>query len=392
MRRRYWIYIITALIYVAGVWLHFPYGGGHIYSDIVTVFQTRECAAGCQLGIPYIQTFVEYPVLTSMFLYAMGILGSLLPGNLVDNYYLLTSLFLAVPTFLLVREVLMLLQMRGSNEARVLWYVVLTPSFLFMLLLNWYVIGVYFATFGTRRYLEGRHAQSGLLFGLSAAANLVTALPVLGLLLVVRERRAIVRILASAVATFALVNAPFILLNPSTWLRFWTYHSNWYIEGSWMLAFLPNDSPLRHYLSVLVFFTLFLAVGFKLRERVSQDPLKLSWIVTFAFLFSTYVFTPQMNLILLPFFAVGGVTRRYVEFLIFDAINSLIIILGFSQILLVVGITYSIAAFGSTSVVQWIAIVRSAWTGKMAIYDGIYNLRFKKMKTERSSLAGPTVS
>jgi hypothetical protein len=378
LRRRYWIYVITALIYVLGVWLHYPYGGGHIYSDIVTVFQTRECVSGCHLLVPYIQTFVEYPVLTSMFLYVMGVMGSLLSGNLLDNYYLLTSLFLAVPTFLLVREVLLLLRMRGTNESRVLWYVILTPSFLFMLLLNWYVIGVYFATLGTRRYLEGRHAQSGMLFALSAAANLVTALPLLGLLLVVKERRTFVRILASALGTFALLNAPFLILNPSTWLQFWTYHSNWYIEGSWMLAFLPNLSSLRHYLSIVVFAALFFGVSFRLRDRVSRDPLKLSWILTFGFLFSTYVFTPQMNLIFLPFFAAGGVTRRYAEFLVFDAINSLVIILGFSQILLVVGITYSIAAFGYTSIIQWLAIARSAWTGKFAIYDGIYKLRFKQ--------------
>jgi hypothetical protein len=67
-----------------------------------------------------------------MFLYVMGVMGSLLSGNRLDNYYLLTSLFLAVPTFLLVREVLLLLRMRGTNESRILWYFILTPSFLFL--------------------------------------------------------------------------------------------------------------------------------------------------------------------------------------------------------------------------------------------------------------------
>lgn len=378
MKRNHWIYIVAALFYIVGFWLHIPYGGGHVYSDIVSVFQARECASGCHLAIPYLQTFVEYPVLSSMFMYTMGVLGSLFPGNLLDNYYILTSLFLAIPTFLLIREVSKILQMRAMNESRVLWYVILTPSFLFMLLLNWYIIGVYLATFGMRKHLEGRHAQSGLLFGLSAASNLVTALPILGLLLVARGRRVIIDLLGGALASYAVVNGPFVLLNPLAWLQPWLYAKNWYIEGSWMLAFLPNESPLRHYVPILVFGALFFTVVLRVRNKTSQDPLKLSWILTFAFLFSTFIFTPQMNLILLPFFALQGVTGRYLEFLIFDTINSLVIILGFSQILLVVGITYSFVAFGSTSIVQWLAIARSAWTGKMAIYDGIYKLVFKK--------------
>ncbi len=388
MKRVYWIYALAALFYAFGVWLHIPYGGGHVYSDLVTVFQIRECPSGCTLPIPYVQAFVEYPVLSSMFLYCMGVLGSLFPGDLLYNYYYLTSLFLAIPTFLLIREVLKILKMKAMNESRVLWYVILTPSFLFMFLLNWYVIGVYFATFGMRKYLEGSHIRSGLLFGLSAAANLVTALPILGLLLVAHERKAIARLLGSALATYGVVNAPLILLNPSTWLQPWLYASNFYIEGSWMLAFLPNLSPLRHYIPIMMFGALFLAVLLTARKTSSPDPLKISWMLTFSFLFSTFIFTPQMNLILLPFFALQGVTGRYWEFLIFDTINSLVIILGFSQILFVVGITYSFVAFGPTSIVQWLAITRSAWTGKMAIYDGIYKLRFRKIKSERSSQMG----
>ena len=28
-------------LFAASVWLHLPYGGGHVYSDIVSVFQVR---------------------------------------------------------------------------------------------------------------------------------------------------------------------------------------------------------------------------------------------------------------------------------------------------------------------------------------------------------------
>jgi len=367
------IYSIAFVLYLIGVWLHFPYGGGHTYSDIVSVFQIRECSpAGCQLLVPYIQTFVEYPVITSMFMYAMGVLASPLPGNLIDNYYLLTSLFLSIPTFLLIRELLKILRAKGMNSERALWYLVVTPSFLIMLLLNWYVIGVYLATFGLRKYLEGEHAQSGLLFGLSASANLITALPALGLLLATKERRAAVALVGGALGAYALVNLPFMLLNPSLWIQPWIYANNWYVEGSWMLVFLQHDiySPLRHPLSVGIFVLMSAALLSVIEKKGRIDPLNLSWTFTFAFLFSTYIFTPQMNMILLPFFVLAPISRHYLEFLAFDLINSLVIVLGYSQVLLVFGVTYSFPY----SFILLLVILRSLWTGKFTIVDGLWKI------------------
>jgi hypothetical protein len=46
LERRY-LYGVTAAVFLIGVWLHIPYGGGHIYSDIPTLFQIRECTGAC---------------------------------------------------------------------------------------------------------------------------------------------------------------------------------------------------------------------------------------------------------------------------------------------------------------------------------------------------------
>jgi len=58
--KNYDLYLLAGVLYVVAVWLHIPYGGGHIYSDIPTVFQTRECSGAC-LSIPYVSGFIEYP-------------------------------------------------------------------------------------------------------------------------------------------------------------------------------------------------------------------------------------------------------------------------------------------------------------------------------------------
>src|SRR5437879_5848689 len=140
------VYSVAVLLYLFSAWLHFPYGGGHIYSDLVSVFQVRECPSGCTLQIPYIQTFVEYPVIVAMFMYAMGVLGRLLSSSdILDAYYLFTCAFLLIPTLLLVRESVKITKLLGVDDGRVMRYIVVTPSFLIMLLLNWYVIGVFFS-------------------------------------------------------------------------------------------------------------------------------------------------------------------------------------------------------------------------------------------------------
>lgn len=363
------LYLVTAIVFLIGFWLHIPYGGGHIYSDIATLFQQRECGGAC-LTIPYVNGFVEYPIIVSEFIYATGAIVQVLPGSILTNYYYLTAAFLAIPTFLLVRETLEIAEMRGYSDRRVLAYLIVTPTFLFLLLLNWYVIGVYFATFGLRKFLQGDSKMSGILFGLSAASNLVTAAPAMGIFLSVKGVRDRAVFLVSALACYGAINLPFIVANPSLWLSFWQFHTNWYIEGSWMLAFLPSFSPLRHYIFPALLLSLYAVISW-ISLKKTKDAVTLSWLGTFAFLLSTYVFTPQMNLILLPFFAVTPVVKRYWEFIAFDIINSLFIVLGFSQILLIFGVTYQFDVASYLAPVRWLAIVRSIWLGKMLFFDGL---------------------
>jgi hypothetical protein len=365
--KRKTLYLMAATLFLFGVWLHIPYGGGRIYSDIVPVFQTRECGGTC-MTIPYVNGFVEYPIIVSEFVYAMGTLAEAFPGPILTNYYYLTAAFLAIPTLLLVRETLKIAELRGYSDRRVLAYLIVTPTFLFMVLLNWYAIGVYFATFGLRKYLQGDLGTSGILFGLSAASNLVTAAPAVGLLLAAREGRGRDAFLFSAIACYSAINLPFIVVNPSLWLSFWQFHTNWYIEGSWMLAVLPIFSPLRHYVFPVLLISLFAVVAWISRKK-TKDAVTLSWLSTFAFLFSTYVFTPQMNLMLLPFFATAPIAKGYKEFLAFDAINSVFLVTGFAEPLSIFGFHFDLLSY--LPPITWFAIARSIWLGKMLVFNGI---------------------
>jgi hypothetical protein len=374
--KRRGVYLVAAVLFLFGVWLHIPYGGGHIYSDIVAIFQARECAGAC-LTIPYVNGFIEYPVVVSEFIYAMGAVAGAFPGSTLTNYYYLTAALLAIPTFLLIRETLTIAEMRGLSERRVLAYLVVTPTFLLMVLLNWYVIGVYFATFGLRKFLQGDRGTSGILFGLSAASNLVTAAPALGLFLAAGRARGRTAFLVSALSCYAAINLPFFVVNPSVWISFWQFHANWYIEGSWMLLFLSYLSPLRHYVFPALLLSLYAVIAW-ISVRKTDDAVTLSWLGTFAFLFSTYVFTPQMNLMLLPFFATAVVVRRYWEFLAFDVVNSVFLLTGNLQSLSVLGAHLDLASY--LPPVGWFEIARSVWLGKMLVFDGL--LSFSDFRRE----------
>ena len=326
--------------------------------------------------MPYIQSFMEYPVVTSMFLYGNAVLGNMFAGDILRNYYLLSSFFLLFPTLLAVRELLLLIEMRGVSRNRVLWYFIATPTFLYLTMLNWYVIGVWLTLLGMRKYLEGSRGVAGLFFGLSAATNFVTAVPALGLLIASKGVKDRVLFAGAGLATYAALNAPLLVLNAKNWFAAFNYIYNWNIEDSWMQAILPSlDSPARHYIFYAVL-VLVVAILLWLRfDRGMTDPLAFAFISMFGYAFATYIYTPQLNLALLPFFVLLPVSSGYLEFLVFDIMNSLIIIIGFSEALQPFGITYPLLIpITRTNVVFWIEVGRSLWEGKFAFFSGVWRV------------------
>jgi hypothetical protein len=419
-----WLYVAAGFLYLVGVWEHVPFAGGHIYSDIITVFQERFLmfcpTSPCTLGTPYINNFVEYPVLVGFFMWAMGSLAYYIPISLppsqLSDYYTYTALFLFIPTLLLIRETVKVAEIIGVGQKhkRTFLFLVATPSFIFMLLLNWYVIGTFFAIYGLRKFLEGSRLWSGILLGISALSNLITVVPALGMLFGANNWKERIKFLSGIGIVLVVVYIPlliansfphsyinspplgatsierfgFVPLNTNIITNFLSYQQNWYIEGSWMLAFIGNLSPLRHDIFPILFVALSAAIlyrGFQLKRNVvtASDRAKLivhmSWLFTFAFLFSTYVCTPQMNIVILPFFVLMPIAS-YPEFFAFDVVNSLVIVWGFSSPLLFLGLYFHVPSswqFQLPGAPIWdapnqlFAVIRSFWIGKFLIFDGL---------------------
>jgi hypothetical protein len=310
-----------------------------------------------------------------MFMYVMAVFGAYLPWFLPENYYLLSAAVLSVPTFLAIRELMTIIELRGVSRNRVLWYFIVTPTFIFMTLLNWYAIGVYFTLYGVRKYLEGgSRLWSGVLFGLSAASNFVTAVPALGVFIASKTTKERAMLAGAALGTYVAINAPFVFLNSALWLESFRYIYAWNIEDSWMQAILIDlNSPYRHLIPPIVFGGFIVGMLWLRYRAKTSDPLVFAFVATFGYTFSTYVNPPQLNLVLLPFFVLLPVSSRYLEFLAFEIVTALIIILGFSEVLLPFGILYRdfFMPISYMSAVFWIEVVRSVWQGKFALLNGI---------------------
>ncbi len=151
-----------------------------------------------------------------------------------------------------------------------------------------------------------------------------------------------------------------------------------------MLAFFSSTHPVIHYIFPALFAVLCVVIvlkGVEMQKQLGSGLDRATFVLmtcslfTFAFLFSTYVCTPQMNLILLPFFVLIPLLRRnYAEFFAFEIVNSLVIVWGFSYPLSFLGINIPTPVeFGSiwSSPIQFLAVLRSFWIGKFLIYDGL---------------------
>lgn len=220
-----------------------------------------------------------------------------------------------------------------------------------MNLLNWYIVGVYFMVRAIRLFLKDK-----------AASNLITAIPSVAMLITHGDFRRRMQFLILGLATYFIVNLPALVLNPSNWLRFWEYHASWYVECNWQILLFNMFDPNARIFSARLMpmlFILLLAVVYKTQLPKHSKILLASWLAMAWFLFANYVYAPQMNITLLPFFTLLAVAP-YQLFILFDVLNSAIIVAGFSRFLQnVLGIKYELKSWGIDSPIQWMAIARS---------------------------------
>jgi uncharacterized membrane protein len=306
-----------------GNWAGFVQYTHFCYSDTVPLFGLHHLDTG---AVPYLDSDVEYPVLTGAFMALAALAGraydgaaeawGLLPAvPAVQSYYVATCLLLSFCALLTTRAVLGLSGRRPWDAAML----GLSPLLFVHAFTNWDLFAVALATLGLWAWARRRPVLAGALLGLGVAAKLYPAL-LLGALFLLCLRagrlRTWLRTALAAVVAWLVVNVPVALAAPENWGRFFALNRSRPADPDTIWNMLLHatdqrlfDGPLAsgQAPSVLnavvagVLVLLVLAVGWltlaaPVRPRVAQ----LAFLLVAGFLLLNKVWSPQYSLWLLP--------------------------------------------------------------------------------------------
>jgi uncharacterized membrane protein len=293
------------------------------YSDTVPLFGLRGLDAG---QVPYLDSPLEYPVLTGGFMQVAAVLARAYDGLAatvgwlpsvvpVESYYVVTCLLLSACALLVTRSVLGMAGRRPWDAAMV----GLSPLLFVHAFTNWDLFAVALASLGLWAWARRHPVLAGVLIGLGAAAKLYPVL-LLFVLFVLCLRAGRLRAwgaaaLAAAVA-WVVVDVPIAVLAPDNWVRFFTLNGSRPADPDtlWNIALHVTgnrilDGPLAEgqppsVLNAVVaaaLIALAVAVGALAllaprRPRVAQ----LAFLLVAGFLLLNKVWSPQYSLWLLP--------------------------------------------------------------------------------------------
>jgi uncharacterized membrane protein len=293
------------------------------YSDAVPLFGAYGLDAG---DVPYLDSRVEYPVLTGGFIAlaaalaraydgaadAVGPLPDLAP---VHSYALVTGLLLSVCALLLTRAVLALAGRRPWDAAMI----GLSPLLFVHAFTNWDLVAVALAGFGMLAWARRRPVLAGGLLGAAVAAKLYPFL-LLGALFLLCLRAGRLRdwgrTAVAAVAVWTAVNLPVAVLAPENWAWFFVFsrsrpanpESLWnlllhasgsrLLDGPLAAGEVPGvlNAAVTAALLALVAGVAWLTLSAPVRPRVAQ----VAFLLVAGFLLLNKVWSPQYSLWLLP--------------------------------------------------------------------------------------------
>jgi uncharacterized membrane protein len=213
-------FVFKSHCYIDGAW-----NGGEqytigCYTDVVPFWSERGVADG---AVPYIDTPLEYPVLTGAQIWLEGAASRALVGSSANALVFLTMVTLV--NALLALGILALLH-RMDVPLHRLWWWALAPAIVLYVGHNWDLLAMFLAVLCIALHRRGNAFGAGVALGLGTAAKLFPAL-LLPLLVLTHLRRRetghLVRTIGGAALAWLTVNLPVALAVPERWAEFYTF-------------------------------------------------------------------------------------------------------------------------------------------------------------------------
>lgn len=296
------------------------------YSDIPILYYWRGLKDG---QIPFLQTDLEYPVLTGALMEVCRRLVLLLggqsrPGLSSEEVAAATDLFFGVNALVLfvLMAVFIGAHLRMSRPWDALM-IAASPAIWTAGLINWDALVLALTALALLAWSRRRPLWTGIWLGLGVAAKLYPLLLLVPLtVLCVRAHRWRPLLLAYAgtAVAWVAVNLPVYLAAPQGWLNFWTFNAErgndlgslWYALG---LLEVDVESVSRLVAALMVTGTVVICGLLLLaprRPRLAQGV----FLVVALFLVVNKVYSPQYVLWLLPLLVLAR--PRWVDWIVFS--------------------------------------------------------------------------
>ncbi len=355
------VYAAATTCFFFSYLIHHPILSRRLYSDIMAFWNRGFLQF---LEPPYIKVGFEYPPLAGLITYISAL------GREMTAYYTIFSLIIFVFYLALVEMVVKASSERGVGLEYALIFLALSPSMILYSVYNFDVIFASLLFASIYAFTKKRLNLSAFLFSAAALAKLINLFILPFILMHIDGWRKRLRYSLISLGIFAAVNLALWAVNPSFVEETYLYHAKWGLENAWFIAFFPDENTW----DTAKIFSVFL-MGYALLKVYLcdvEDVYMRVFMALTAYLLTTYVFTPQMALWILPFLAVLG--RIPIPYFFFELSNSAIILTWFE--------TLTPTKFGSLP--QSFAIIRAIFLF-MILLDMYYSYKRERLEFIKKS-------
>jgi uncharacterized membrane protein len=358
------IFFLGVITIALSIYIHDPRFLGE-YTDYVAIYMRDPLKI--LTGYPYTDYSFEYTPLIAIQWMAVTRIALLLSAYGYDPMLSILRTTYVINTIFYIIYILAIYAIYRRIEASKisLSLAIASPSMIYYLFYNWDISASTLMVLGSLLFLRGRILTSSSLLGLAASTKIFPGMVLLSLTIIIarKDYRKALKFLTTGLF---VASAPYLalsILSPPALIYILSYHSSWYCENCFYVLFTDDIfDPMLRSISVplmiiipLFFIIYILRYSSPLEHtRYMVPPL----IATSLSISLSYVYSPQMNIMISPLYLVLRDKALYI-LIIQDILNTLIMVLWFHEDLITeaLGIE-SRGPWYRESPIQWIAFAR----------------------------------